>query len=378
MSLAFESVSGCLGARRQTSAIPVGVGSLRNQSMNLVRPPQPISERAVRANHRFRGHRAMAAVYTVTVFEVNVHDCVFVCLFVSVLLPVCEYLSEMESDQCFISCLFTERTRVYFRLCLPVSEIKSDQCFMLCLFTWRYYIDVNVYDCVFVCLFQFCCLFANICLCLKWNLISVCFRLCLRVSEIKSDQCFILCLFTTSVCFRLCLPVSEIKSDQCFILLLFTGRCYIRQVSDFVCVCVCLKSNQITVLYCCFSQAGAVLDKCLISSVCVCLKSNQINVLCCAFLQGVTILDKGLFSSVPECVLNQIRSIFYIAFSRRGGGGRGQCYIGQVSVFVCVCVCPKSNQINVLYCVLSEGGTILDKCLRFRLCLHVVFLVTNK
>ena len=116
----------------------------------------------------------MAAVYTVTVFEVNVHDCVFVCLFVSVLLPVCEYLSEMESDQCFISCLFTERTRVYFRLCLPVSEIKSDQCFMLCLFTWRYYIDVNVYDCVFVCLF-----------------VSVLLPVCeyLSVSEMKSDQC---------------------------------------------------------------------------------------------------------------------------------------------------------------------------------------------
>ena len=37
--------------------------------------------------------------------------------------------------------------------------------------------DVNVRDCVFVCLFvclfQFCCLFVNLCLCLKWNLISV-------------------------------------------------------------------------------------------------------------------------------------------------------------------------------------------------------------
>ena len=38
-------------------------------------------------------------------------------------------------------------------------------------------------------------------------------------------------------------------------------------------------------------------------------------------------------------------------------------YIGQVSVFVCVCVCPKSNRINVLNCVLKQGGTILDKCL---------------
>ena len=38
-------------------------------------------------------------------------------------------------------------------------------------------------------------------------------------------------------------------------------------------------------------------------------------------------------------------------------------YIGQVSVFVCVCVCPKSNPINVLNCVLKQGGTILDKCL---------------
>ena len=69
----------------------------------------------------------MAAVYTVTVFDVNVRDCVFVCLFVclfvSVLLPVCESLSvsEMESDQCFILCLFTERTCVYFRPCLSVS-----------------------------------------------------------------------------------------------------------------------------------------------------------------------------------------------------------------------------------------------------------------
>ena len=77
----------------------------------------------------------------------------------------------------------------------------------------------------------------------------------------------------TSVCFRLCLPVSEIKSDQYFILRHFKGRYYIRQVNDFVCVCVCLKSN-------------------------------QINVLCCVFLQGGTISDKGLFSSVPECVLN--------------------------------------------------------------------------
>ena len=53
--------------------------------------------------------------------------------------------------------------------------------------------EVNVRDCVFVCLFQFCCLFVNICLCLKWNLISVLycvssqrghvyFRPCLSVS----------------------------------------------------------------------------------------------------------------------------------------------------------------------------------------------------
>ena len=62
----------------------------------------------------------MASVYTVAAFDVNVRDCVCVCLFVSVLLPVCEYLSvsEMKSDQYFILCLFTERTCVYFRPCL--------------------------------------------------------------------------------------------------------------------------------------------------------------------------------------------------------------------------------------------------------------------
>ena len=140
------------------------------------------------------------------------------------------------------------------------------------------------------------------------------------MSEIKSDHCFILCLCTTSVCFRLCLPVSEIKSDQCFILCLFTGRCYIRQVSDFACVCVCLRSNRITVSFCVFAQQVSVFV-----SVCLCPKSNQINVL--------------------YCVLTE------------------RCYIRQVYVFVCVCLCLKSNQINVLYFGFSQAGAILDKCL---------------
>ena len=86
-------------------------------------------------------------------------------------------MSEIKSDHCFILLLFTGRCcirQVSDFVCLRVSEIKSDQCFMLCLFTWRYYIDVNVYDCVFVCLF-----------------VSVLLPVCeyLSVSEMKSDQC---------------------------------------------------------------------------------------------------------------------------------------------------------------------------------------------
>ena len=50
------------------------------------------------------------------------------------------------------------------------------------------------------------------------------YRLCLPVSEIKSDQYFILCLFTTSVCIRLCLPVSEINQINVFYL------CFNREV----------------------------------------------------------------------------------------------------------------------------------------------------
>ena len=80
--------------------------------------------------------------------------------------------------------------------------------------------------------------------------------------------CLFVCLFVL-VLLPVCeyLSVSEVKSDQCFISCLFTQRCYTEQVSVFVCVYMCLKSNQINVLYCGFSQQESVFV-----CVCLCLK----------------------------------------------------------------------------------------------------------
>ena len=110
--------------------------------------------------------------------------------------------------------------------------------------------------------------------------------------------------------------MSEIKSDKCFILWLFTGRCYIRQVSDFVCVCVCLKSNQINVLFCVFTQQVSVFV-----CGCVCLKSNQINVSYCVLTERRQCLPVSEIKS-DQCF---ILCLF-----------TGRYYIRQVSDFVCV------------------------------------------